>query len=206
MRRLISKLFWWAIEPQAIELAIQSRSIRENLAKATVGKNSKFYPETRVVSRMEDKLRIRIGENTHARCNFFVFPFGGQIEIGDFTFIGEGSRIWSGDNITIGNHVMIAHNVDVMDTNSHEIDHLERAESFKQLLKTGHPRTQGSIKCAPVVIEDYAWIGFGSAILKGVTIGKGAIVGAHSLVTENVEPFTIVTGNPAKVTGRINQE
>ncbi len=206
MRKLISKLFWWAVTPMAIENAIDGRRNHENVGKAILGKGSKFYPETRVVSRKEDRSRIVIGENSHLRCNLFVFPFGGQIQIGDYSFVGDGSRIWSGDKIIIGNHVMIAHNVDVMDTNSHEIDHLERAESFKQLLKTGHPRTQGSIKCAPVVIEDYVWIGFGSAILKGVTIGKGAIVGAHSVVTENVEPFTIVTGNPAKVSGRIKQE
>ena len=55
------------------------------------------------------------------------------------------------------------------------------------------------IKSAPVVIEDHVWIGFNVAILKRVTIGKGAIIGAGSVVTQDVEPFTVVAGNPAKI-------
>jgi len=59
------------------------------------------------------------------------------------------------------------------------------------------------IKSAPVVIEDHVWIGFNVAILKRVTIGKGAIIGAGSVLTEDVEPFTVVAGNPAKIIKRL---
>ncbi len=59
------------------------------------------------------------------------------------------------------------------------------------------------IKSAPVVIEDHVWIGFNLAILKGVTMGKGAIIGAGSVVTKDVEPFTVVAGNPAKIIKRL---
>ncbi|WRH68887.1 MAG: DapH/DapD/GlmU-related protein [Planktothrix sp. GU0601_MAG3] len=55
------------------------------------------------------------------------------------------------------------------------------------------------VKSAPVIIEDHVWIGFNVAILEGVTIGKGAIIGASSVVTKDVEAFTVVAGNPAKV-------
>jgi galactoside O-acetyltransferase len=51
----------------------------------------------------------------------------------------------------------------------------------------------------PVTIESKAWIGFNVIILKGVTIGEGAIVGAGSVVTKDVPPYTIVGGNPARV-------
>jgi acetyltransferase-like isoleucine patch superfamily enzyme len=54
-----------------------------------------------------------------------------------------------------------------------------------------------------VVIEDHVWIGFNVGILKGVTIGKGAIIGAGSVLTEDVEPFTVVAGNPAKIIKRL---
>lgn len=54
-----------------------------------------------------------------------------------------------------------------------------------------------AVKSRPIVIEDKAWIGFGCTILNGVTIGEGAIIGAHSVVRENVKPWTIVAGNPA---------
>jgi acetyltransferase-like isoleucine patch superfamily enzyme len=51
----------------------------------------------------------------------------------------------------------------------------------------------------PVKINDRVWIGFNSIILKGVTIGEGGIVGAGSVVTKDVPPYTIVAGNPARV-------
>lgn len=57
-----------------------------------------------------------------------------------------------------------------------------------------------------VVIGDRVWIGFRAIILPGVTIGEGAIVGAGAVVTRNVEPFTIVAGNPAKKIGERNRD
>ena len=50
----------------------------------------------------------------------------------------------------------------------------------------------------PIIIEDDVWIGANAIILSGVTIGEGAIIGAGSVVTKNVEPYTIFAGNPAK--------
>ena len=52
---------------------------------------------------------------------------------------------------------------------------------------------------APIVIEDNVWIGEYATILKGVTIGKGAVVASHAVVTKDVPPYTIVAGNPARV-------
>ena len=56
---------------------------------------------------------------------------------------------------------------------------------------------------SPVVIEDYVWIGMNSIILKGVTIGKGAVVAAGSVVTKSVPPMTVVGGNPAEVIKKV---
>jgi acetyltransferase-like isoleucine patch superfamily enzyme len=87
--------------------------------------------------------------------------------------------------------------VNIIDSDSHEIDHLERAKGFSDLIQNGHARVKGSIKTAPIVIGDYAWISYNASILKGVTIGKGAIVAAGSVVTKDVADFTVVAGNPA---------
>ena len=69
------------------------------------------------------------------------------------------------------------------------------------IVNGGHPKSLTGVEEAPIVIEDDAWIGFGSAIMKGVTIGRGAIVGACSVVTNDVPPYTMVAGNPARHIG-----
>jgi acetyltransferase-like isoleucine patch superfamily enzyme len=57
------------------------------------------------------------------------------------------------------------------------------------------------VQCAPIVIGDYAWVSSRASVLPGVTIGEGAVVAAHAVVTKNVEPYTIVGGVPAKKIG-----
>ena len=64
-------------------------------------------------------------------------------------------------------------------------------------------KERGNIITAKIVINDYAWINFNSIILKGVTIGEGAIVAAGAVVTQDVPPFTLVAGNPAKVVKKL---
>ncbi len=54
---------------------------------------------------------------------------------------------------------------------------------------------------APVKIEDDVWIGFNAAVMKGVTIGRGAVIGACAVITKNVEPYAIMAGNPARKVG-----
>lgn len=69
--------------------------------------------------------------------------------------------------------------------------------------KIGDYKNWEFVNSAPVYIKDKAWIGFNSIILKGVTIGEGAIVGAGSIVTKDVPDWTIVAGNPAKIVRNI---
>ena len=95
--------------------------------------------------------------------------------------------------------MLVSHNVNIIDTNSHEINHYERSEGYSSLLKDGHAKIQGNIISKPIIVKDYAWINFNAVILKGVSIGEGAIVAAGSIVTKDVPDFTMVAGNPAKV-------
>lgn len=161
--------------------------------------NSFYYEEARVRNLSGNKKKILIGDDTHIRGELLVFKYGGQIEIGNWCYVGEGSKIWSGEEIVIGNHVLISHNVNIIDSNSHELDAFERAENFKRIIQRGHPFEKGTILTAPILIKDHAWISFNAIILKGVVIGEGAIVAAGSVVTEDVPAGTLVTGNPAKV-------
>ena len=129
----------------------------------------------------------------------------GQITIGDHCCIYERSVIGSVNRIDIGNCVIISNHVHIYDNNNHPTDpavrHAMCVGGFE-----GDAWRWGHAASAPIVIEDDVWIGEYSMILKGVTIGKGAIVAAHAVVTKDVPPMTIVAGNPARVVKEIKDE
>ena len=90
--------------------------------------------------------------------------------------------------MTIGNNVLIGSGCLISDTDSHPIDWEDRF----------YDRNEKTRK-APIVIKDNAFIGARSIILKGVTIGEGAVIGAGSVVSKDVPHYSIVCGNPARV-------
>jgi len=158
-----------------------------------------FFPESRVENLQNDPSKIVIGDNTYIRGELLVFASGGKIKIGNNSYLGDHTKIWSGVSIIIGNNVLISYNVSIIDTNSHELNSLERSEGFKSLVSNGHSKENKSIVTKEIIIKDYAWISLNAIILKGVTIGKGAIVAAGSVVTKDVPDYAIVAGNPAKI-------
>ncbi|MFN7689789.1 MAG: acyltransferase, partial [Bacteroidota bacterium] len=103
--------------------------INHNLHKVT-GKSVIFYPETIVSNQQNKPEHIVIGEQTHVRCTLLIFKYGGKITIGNHCYVGDGSRIWSGDAVKIGNHVLIAHNVNIIDTQAHELHADERSKRY----------------------------------------------------------------------------
>ena len=94
--------------------------------------------------------------------------------------------------------MLISHLVDIHDSDSHSKDWRDRREEGVALFEKGSPSPAAGVHRAQVVIQDDAWIGFKSSILKGVTIGRGAVVAACSVVTKDVPPYTLVAGNPAR--------
>jgi acetyltransferase-like isoleucine patch superfamily enzyme len=148
-----------------------------------------------------DRGSIQVGARSVIRGELLTFGHGGEIVIGGFCYVGENSRIWSSCSVKIGDRVLISHAVNIHDNNAHSLSATHRHDHFIAITTLGHPKIAIDILEKAIVIEDDAWIGFGSAILKGVTIGKGAIVAAHSVVTKNVDAYTIVAGNPARVVG-----
>jgi galactoside O-acetyltransferase len=165
------------------------------------------------VPRKDETKRISIGRDSVINCNFiFESSDGGLIEIGDRSYIGPGTNLISRNRITIGSDVVIAWGCYVYDHNSHSIDWMERRNDINQvrhdLIATGNQifnKNWKTVSSKPIMICDRAWLGFECVIMKGVTIGEGAIVGARSVVRENVEPYTVVAGNPAVVIRKLNQ-
>lgn len=128
--------------------------------------------------------KITLGERVSLRRGT-IMGGGGQLFIGNGTTINEHVIIAATQFVSIGANCMLAPRVYILD-----VDH-----SFTtREIPIAH---QGYVSKA-VMIEDDVWIGTQSVILKGVTVGKGAIIGANSVVTHDVEPYTIVGGNPAK--------
>jgi maltose O-acetyltransferase len=111
---------------------------------------------------------------------------GRHVTLGYGSTIGQGSRIYGA---VIHEGVMIAPGALLL-KNDHRFDDL------------GSPiGVQGNTEIRLPVIEDWSWIGERAIVLPGRTVGRGAIVGAGAVVTRDVEPFTIVAGNPARVVG-----
>jgi acetyltransferase-like isoleucine patch superfamily enzyme len=136
--------------------------------------------------------RVGISGNVNLIASYKVNP-DPTIVIGDDVYLGYGSALSSAERITIGNRVLIAHFVSIYDNNNHPIDPAAR----------GRNESIGPEDICPVTIEDGAWIGANSVILKGVTIGHGSVVATGSVVSCNVPPMTVVAGNPARVVKKI---
>ncbi len=137
--------------------------------------------------------RIVIGKYVHLSGKSsieFANRWKGSPEfvIGNHTFIGHNCIFTIGDSVRIGNHCLLAGGVNISDNDGHPIDALARRTQ---------PAPPDAIR--PVVIGDDVWIGGRATILKGVTIGDRAIVGAGSVVTKSVPPDVVVAGNPARV-------
>ena len=121
--------------------------------------------------------------------------FTPSLTFGDGSSFGDGGHISCINRVAIGNGVRIGRKVFITD-NSHGASEralLDIPANLRPLVSKG-----------PVVIEDNAWIGEMACIMPGVTIGRGAIIGANSVVTHDVPPYTLVAGNPAKIIKQIN--
>lgn len=165
--------------------------------------------------RGEFKDKVKIGNDSMLNCNIIFESDKGSVEIGDRCFINGGTNIISRSKIVFGNDVTVAFGCTFYDHNAHSLDWKERAKDIKLQLENykkwgGVNSTKNKnwnvVKSKPIVVCDKAWIGMNCTILNGVTIGEGAVVGACSVVRENVEPWTVVSGNPAKIIRKINHD
>lgn len=163
---------------------------------------ARLYPTASVHLQGRDPSCITLGAHTHVRGELLVFRHGGKINIGSYCYVGEQTRIWSSDSITIGDRVLISHLCTIMDNLTHPIDKDARHQQFRHIIERGFPE-EDDLGERPVVIEDDALIGCQCVILRGVRIGAGAVVGAGSVVTSDIPPMTIYAGNPAKFIRKI---
>lgn len=130
---------------------------------------------------------ISIGENVYIghRAMLKSYP-GSRLIIGNDTWIGQNVFLHSAGGITIGNEVGIGPSVKIL-------------TSYHRDLGRPTALLDSPLEFKPVTVGDGVDIGIGAILLPGVTIGRGVQIGAGAVVTKDVEPFTVVAGNPAKL-------
>lgn len=135
--------------------------------------------------RVTDGGRLVLGENVSIGAYSDISVQFGIVEIGAGSFIGQGCILAAKESITIGEQALIAEYVSIRDQD-HAID------------ADGPARHDGFV-CAPISIGAGTWIGAKASVLRGTTIGAGAIVGAHALVKGAVPAHAVAVGIPARV-------
>jgi acetyltransferase-like isoleucine patch superfamily enzyme len=187
-------------DPKAPAPANNLRYVLGNLAKAQSWVNGKWWLRkctrvgawTRVWGRLHvvNRGELVIGTRVRLMSQFaasvlFVFR-DGRLEIGDRTFINYGADICATKSVVIGSDCLIGTHVIILDNGFHDIERRDIMPPARE-----------------VKVGDRVWIGNRVTILPGVTIGDDAVVGAGAVVTSDVEPRTVVAGNPARLIRRI---
>lgn len=151
----------------------------------------------------ENREYLSVGDKGIIDARFVFEKETGKITIGNRCMIA--GTIISINEVNIGDDVIVAWDTLIYDHNSHSTKWSERREDtyneYDNFVKYGDPtanKNWSTVKSAKITICDKAWIGTGCKILKGVTIGEGAIVQAGSVVVKDIEPWSIVGGNPAQ--------
>lgn len=129
--------------------------------------------------------------NLFGPVKLFADKKGATIKIGEKTRI-HGSCLHAYKSIVIGRNCLIAGNCQIIDCNGHDL-------SFDNV--SNRINTKGS--AAEIVIGDNVWIGSNTFILPGVHIGEGSVIGANSVVRDNIPSMVVASGNPARVLRRV---
>ena len=150
--------------------------------------NSTYHTPEEIVEIMS-RLTRRAVDSTFRLFPPFTADFGKNISFGKNVFINAGCHFQDQGGITIGDGVLIGHNV-VLATANHALE----------------PSKSRKLNYKPIKICDNVWIGSNAVILQGVTIGEWSAVAAGAVVTKDVEPFTVVGGIPAKFIRKVDDD
>lgn len=144
-----------------------------------------------------DAVEVGRGAATYLGTMFDLGPRA-QVRIGSFAFV-HGVWFISDASIEIGDHSMLSWNVVLMDTYRASRDPERRRAELRAVPESADRQLRTTEVARPIRIGANVWIGFDVVVMPGVTIGDGSIVGAKSVVFDDVPACTLVAGNPARV-------
>lgn len=171
--------------PEITEMAVRTKRLLRQLRDTD-------YADNEAKQRIYREMFGSIGEDVYIDIDFRC-EYGRNIHFGNKVIVNMNCTFLDNNRINIGNNVMIAPDVKIF-TATHSVKLSERMPERK---------SPGASICdtiaLPVTIEDGVWIGGGSIILSGVTIGRNTVIGAGSVVTKNIPENSIAVGNPCRV-------
>ena len=156
---------------------------------------------------------LEIGEGSHIFSTFVLLRPQASIRVGRHCQLGA-SHFVAAESIEVGDDVLMAWGITLMDNDSHALDWRHRRDDVRQAYDDYRANPENLISnknwshvaAAPIRIGSRSWIGFGAALLKGVTVGENAVVAAHAVVATDVPAYGVAAGNPARVVRQLERE
>ena len=153
-------------------------------------------------SQLPGGLEVGRGASTYLGTMFDVGPQG-RIKIGKYSLV-LGARIICDSEVVIDDYALISWNVVFMDTYRVPFEAKERRKELERVPLRPQRFVSAEVPAQPIRVERNVWIGFDTCVLPGVTIGEGAVIGARSVVVEDVPPFSVAAGKPARVIRKLD--
>ena len=171
------------------DCAIESGVSLQYPDRIRIGSGSRIGRNAALRANTEERPGITLGRDVSIQDCVIINANRGQVSLGDRSWLGPFCLVYGNGGVHIGCNVLVAAH-----TTINSVSHsAERCDI---------PINDQPVLIDPITIEDDVWIGLNAVILQGVTIGRGAIVGAGAVVTKSLPPWSIAVGVPAKVTGR----
>lgn len=156
-------------------------------------------------SKRPEALTMGKGSGAYNLTTFNVGPTG-CVTIGAYTCLNSPYLVCE-ESITIGSHCLISWGVVITDTAlGQEVPAGSHREALERAAFDLDRHLPALIPPRPVVIEDAVWIGFGSVILPGVTLGRGCVIGCKAVVNQDIPPYAVVAGAPPRILRFLNPQ
>lgn len=176
------------------QLLSSVRHWRNVRAINSCGANTRFHG---TADKRAAESRIAVGSNCFVQGMLVTETPGAVVELGNNVFVGTETLLAAAVGIVVEDDVLISYQCLITDADNHNLRYSLRKNDLQEWLAGRH--NWDRVAKAPVRICKGAWLGARTIVVKGVTIGEGAVCGTGSVVTKDVPPYTIVAGNPARV-------